>query len=109
MIVYSQRMNPGQYSISTLKGFCMRIDDIIKYFASLIKRSIPKHSKDSLKFSYSPPELRSELMKGPICMLFKTIFMTLHDRMKNNEFGCAFANSFSLACKIWALANNWLY
>ena len=32
--------------------------------------------------------------------------MTLHDRMKKNEFGYGFANSPSLACKIWALAND---
>ena len=33
--------------------------------------------------------------------------MTLHDRMKKNEFGYVFANSASLACKIWALVNDW--
>ena len=33
--------------------------------------------------------------------------MTLHDRMKKNEFGYAFVNSSSLACKIWALENDW--
>ena len=33
--------------------------------------------------------------------------MTLHDRMRRNEFGYAFANSSDLACKIWALENDW--
>ena len=33
--------------------------------------------------------------------------MALHDRMKKNEFGYALANSSSLTCKIWALANDW--
>ena len=33
--------------------------------------------------------------------------MTFHDRMKKNELGYAFANSSSLFCKIWALANDW--
>ena len=42
-----------------------------------------------------------------MCILFNTIFMTLHDRMKKNEFGYVFANSASLACKIWALVNDW--
>ena len=35
------------------------------------------------------------------------MFMNLHDRMKKNEFEYAFANSSSLACKIWVLANDW--
>ena len=42
-----------------------------------------------------------------MCILLNTIFMAFHDRMKNNEFGYTFANFFSLACKIWALANDW--
>ena len=33
--------------------------------------------------------------------------MVLHDRIKKNEFGYAFANSSSLDCKIWTLANDW--
>ena len=33
--------------------------------------------------------------------------MTLHDRMKKNEFGYAIGNSSILPCKTWALANNW--
>ena len=33
--------------------------------------------------------------------------MTLHDRMKKNEFGYAIGNSSILPCKIWALANDW--
>ena len=33
--------------------------------------------------------------------------MTLHDRIKKNEFGNAFVDSPSLACKIWALKNDW--
>ena len=33
--------------------------------------------------------------------------MTLHDRMKKNEFGNAFVDSPSLACKIWTLKNDW--
>ena len=63
-------------------------------------------SKDSPNFPYSPPELASKLMKGPMCTLFDTIFMTLHDIMKKNDFGYVFASSFSLACKIWALVND---
>ena len=35
------------------------------------------------------------------------MFMTLHDRMTKNEFVYAFANSSSLACKIWGLKNDW--
>ena len=46
-------------------------------------------------------------MKDPMCILFNTIFMTLHDRMRKNEFVYAFANSSSLACKIWGLENDW--
>ena len=41
------------------------------------------------------------------CILFNTIFMTLHDRMKKNESGYAFVDSPSLACKIWVLENDW--
>ena len=41
------------------------------------------------------------------CMLFNTIFMTLHDRMKNKEFEYAFVGYPSLARKIWALENDW--
>ena len=41
MIVYSQNVNPDQYSISALNDFGFRADDIIKYFANLIKRSVP--------------------------------------------------------------------
>ena len=40
-------------------------------------------------------------------ILFNTIFMTLHGRMKKNEFGYAFANSSNFACKILTLENNW--
>ena len=40
VIVYSQNVNPCQYSVSTLKGFRLRTDDIIECFANLIKRSI---------------------------------------------------------------------
>ena len=53
------------------------------------------------------PELASELMKGPMCILFNTIPMTSDDIMRKNEFGYAFANSSSLTCKIWALKNDW--
>ena len=59
-----------------------------------------------LKFPCSPLELASELMKGPMCILFNTIFMTLHNRMKKNEFGYAVADSARLATKIWALRND---
>ena len=33
--------------------------------------------------------------------------MTLHGRMKKNEFGYGFVHSLSLACKIWALKCDW--
>ena len=39
-----------------------------------------------------------------MCIFFNTKFMTLHDGMKKNEFGYAFANSSS---KMWALVNDW--
>ena len=42
-----------------------------------------------------------------MCILFNTMFMTLPDRMKKSEFGYVFANSSSLAWKIWALVNDW--
>ena len=38
-------------------------------------------------------------------MLFKTICMPLHDRMKKSEFRYAVVDSG--ICKIWALANDW--
>ena len=41
VIVYSQNVNPCQYSISTLEGFGVRADNMIKHFANFIKRSIP--------------------------------------------------------------------
>ena len=41
------------------------------------------------------------------CILFNTIFITLQGRMKKNEFGYTFVDSPSLACKIWALENDW--
>ena len=41
------------------------------------------------------------------CILFNTIFTTLHDRRKKNEVGDPFVDSPSLACKIWSLENNW--
>ena len=107
MIVYSQNVNPWQYLLSTMKGFGLQANDIIKPFANLIERSIPDRSKGSPKFPYSPRELASELMKGPLCILFNTIFMTLHDKMKKNKFRYAVADSPSLAFKIWALANDW--
>ena len=46
-------------------------------------------------------------MKGAVCILFNTTFMTLHDRIKKNDFGYAFANSSSIVCKIWALTSDW--
>ena len=103
--LFSER-EPCQYSIGTLKGFGLWADDVIKYFADLIKRSIPQRSNESPKFPHSPPELASELMKGSISILLNTIFTVFHDRIKNNEFGYTFANFFSFACKIWALAND---
>lgn len=45
-------------------------------------------------------------MNGAMCILFKTISMTLHDGMKKNEFGYAVADSPWLAWKMWALAND---
>ena len=103
VMVYSQIVNPCQYSISILKGFALRADDIIKYFANLIKRSIPLRFKDSLKFPYSPPERASESMYGPMCILFNMILMTLHDRMEKNEFGYTFAKTKLLRelCRRW--------
>ena len=41
------------------------------------------------------------------CMLFNTMFMNLHDRMKKNEFGYAFVDSPSLACNTQALESDW--
>ena len=38
------------------------------------------------------------------CILFSR---TLHGRMKKNEFGYTFVDTPSLACKIWALENDW--
>ena len=35
------------------------------------------------------------------------MFMVLHDRVKKNEFEYAITNSPRLACKIWALKNDW--
>ena len=55
--------------------------------------------KDSPKIPYSPPELPSELMKGAICVLLNTVFTTLHDRIRKNEFGYVLTNSPILACK----------
>ena len=100
VITYSQNVNLCQYPISSLKDFGLRADDITKYFDDSTNRFILWCFKDSPKFSYSPPELTSELIKGPMCILFDTIFMTLHDRMRKNEFRFAFANSSSLACRI---------
>ena len=100
VITYSQNVNFCQYSVSSLKDFGLRADAITKYFDDSTNRFILWCFKDSPKFSYSPPELTSELIKGPMCILFDTIFMTLHDRMRKNEFRFAFANSSSLACRI---------
>ena len=91
VIVYSHHVNPCQYSVSTLKGFGLRYDDFIRYFAKLVKRNIPKRTDDAPKFPYSPSELAEEIMKGPMCILFNTIFMTLHDSMRKNEYGYAVA------------------
>ena len=41
-----------------------------------------------------------------MCILSNTIFMTLHNRMKKNEFGYAVADSARLTTKIWALGND---
>ena len=42
-----------------------------------------------------------------MCDLYNVIFMTLHDSMTVNEHGYAITKSKNLACKIWALANDW--
>ena len=41
VIVYSQKVKPCQYLIRTLKIFGLQADDVMKYFANLIERSIP--------------------------------------------------------------------
>ena len=40
VIVYSQTVKPYQYLIRTLKSFGLQADDVMKYFANLIQRSI---------------------------------------------------------------------
>ena len=73
VIVYSQYVNPCQHSVSTLKGFGLREDDIIKPFARLVKRNIPKRPDDA---RYSPAELEKEIMKGAMDIFFITKFIT---------------------------------
>ena len=107
IIVYSQFTNPCAYSVSTLRGSGMRDKDIIKSFANMVKRNAKTSKGDMPKFPYSPTELMQGTEKGPMCDLYNVIFMTLHDFMTVNEHGYAITKSKNLACKIWALANDW--
>ena len=107
VIVYSQYTNTCEYSISTLKDFGLRNEDIMKSFANMIKRNTSQPSDGSLEFLYNPDKLKFLISKGPQQALFKTIFMMLHDLMKLNENGYAITYSRKLATKIWALANDW--
>ena len=107
VIVYSQHANPCEYSVNTLKGFGLRSDDIIKSFANMVKRSIRARSEGDPHFPYSPSEIENEINKGPMCVLYNAIFLTLHDTMKKNEHGYAGTESKALATKIVSLAFDW--
>lgn len=65
VIVYSQYTNPSKYSISTLKGFRLRNDDIIKSLVNMIKQNIYQPSFASSEFLYSPGELKFEFGRIP--------------------------------------------
>ena len=74
----------------------------------MIKYLIISWNKLELSIAYrSNAHLLNKLLQDWCCILFDTISMTLLARMKKNEFTCRILDSSSLACKIYALANDW--
>ena len=86
IIIHSQFMNPCEYSVATLKGHGMRDSDIISSFANYIKRVVNTKEKRT-NFPMKPKELIEEIHRGPTCVLYNTIFMTLHNSGKLNDHG----------------------
>ena len=63
--VCSQYTNPCEYSISTLKGFGLRNEDIMKLSANMKKRNISQSSDESPEFPHTPGELKKLISNPP--------------------------------------------
>ena len=61
--VYSQYTNPCEYSISTLKGFGLRNEDVMKLSVNMKKRNISQSSDESPEFPHTPGELKKLISK----------------------------------------------
>lgn len=101
-------MNPCLYSVATLNGFGLRDIDIIKGFASMIKRKALNSKKDDdAQFPFTPEQLLKNIDKGPLPDLYNAIYLTLQDTYTINSYGYAITKSKNLATKIWSLAYDW--
>ena len=107
VIVFSQSVNPCKYSVETLKGFGLRDLDLTKSFCNMVKRKLSEKNNNLPKFPYKPDELKSEVKKGPHCVLYNVIYLSLFERIKINDDGYASTKSSNLNSKIWSLASQW--
>ena len=62
VIVFSQSVNPCEYSVNTLKGFGLRDLELTKSFCNMIKRKVAERTVETPKFPFTPDDLKSEVV-----------------------------------------------
>ena len=108
VIVFSQLVNPCEYSVNILKGVGLRELELTKSIANMINRKADEKTVNgNPHFPYSPDDLKTEVKKGPLCELYNAIYLSINDTIKLDDEGCAFTTSKNLTCQIWSLAKQW--
>eukprot|EP00794_Sanderia_malayensis_P011520 gene11520-12711_t len=97
-IVHAADMNPCEFSTATLRGHGLRDNDLIKAFASLLRRK---------NWPYTSDELIKHLDKGPVTEMYNVFYASIDPGFKINEYGYPITKSQQPALKIWSMAANW--
>ena len=106
LLVHPIDINPCSYSIATLKGRGLRDADLAKAFGRMIRRKLDERKSEDERWPLTPDELLSKLDSGPLPDLYNTIYYSIHDRRKLNEYGYI-ETSQTEATKIWSIASDW--
>ena len=106
LLVHPIDINPCSYSIATIKGRGLRDADLAKAFGCMIRRKLDERKNEAERWPLTPDELLSKLDSGPLPDLYNTIYYSVHDRGKLNEYGYI-ETSQTEARKIWSIASDW--
>ena len=106
VIVHGADINPCEFTVATLQGHGLRDNDLIKAFATMLKRKIESRV-DAEKWPCTPDELIEMLDRGPLKEIYNFIYASINLSYQVNEYGYAITRSRPIATKVWSMASDW--